>query len=98
MNETDIKTRRMTVAAERTQLLETLKALCAGKESCEIAASRALLGDCDAADLAAGKCAKGQGPTLVRFSFQRKHFCGIRLVHAVHMWDTTLHKLDTMAH
>jgi hypothetical protein len=59
VNETDIKTQRMTVAAERTQLLETLKALCAGKESCEVDASRALLGDCDAADLAAGKCATG---------------------------------------
>jgi hypothetical protein len=56
---TDITTRRMTVAAERVQLLESLKALCSGKESCDIDASRALLGDCEAGDLAAGRCVPG---------------------------------------
>jgi hypothetical protein len=55
----DIKVGRVTVAAERVQLMETLKALCVGEETCEIDVTRDIFGDCSADELAAGKCDEG---------------------------------------
>jgi hypothetical protein len=44
---------------------------------------------------AAAADASIQGLTLVQFSAQRKHSCGIRCVGLVDIWVITRHKLDT---
>jgi hypothetical protein len=59
LNVTDIKAGRMTVAAQRSQLMETIKALCVGKATCELDVTRNLFGDCSADKLDAGKCEDG---------------------------------------